>query len=223
MNRLLNNKFAKVALITFGGTTLLLAFSRYLIHFLPYYNGFQAAVKINETIFLYFFLFLLLSNLYSVIYFPVAKWKRKRVHPTVIIGPSILMSIITLGLLTPFMPTVLPSGSNLRTFDSEIWIGDQSTVPQGEITDRQKMLGDLVENILPGKSRNGIIRLLGLPSENGTIDRILGLTRDQANQSTLYFFLGPSRGDSLKIHIEFLVIHFDTTNRYKKYSIEVDD
>lgn len=210
MNLLPKNKFVKIALITFGVTTLLLACSRELIHFLPYHNGFQAAAELSETIFIYFTLFVLLSNLYSVIYFPVAKWKRKRIHPTVIIGPSILMSIIILGLLIPFMPTVLPSGSHLRAFDSEIWISDASTIVKDGITERQKMLGDVVENILPGKPRNEIIRLLGLSS-------------DDSLQPTLLFYLGPVRGDNLRIHSEFLKIHFVPSGHYKKYAVISDD
>ena len=108
------------------------------------------------------------------------------------------------------MPEFLPSGSHLRTFDSEVWISDQSMLAKEGITERQKMLGDAVENILPGKSRNEIIRLLGLSS-------------DDSNQATLNYYLGPLRGDFLEIHIEFLKIHFDPSGHYEKYSIISND
>ena len=131
-------------------------------------------------------------------------------HPIIIIGPVISLTILVLFAMKPYVPKLLPSGSHLQTFDSELWIADDSTVVREGITDRQKMLGDVVENILPEKSRNEIIRLLGLSS-------------DDSNQPTLRFYLGPARGDFSGMHIEFLKIHFDPSSYYEKYSVILDD
>jgi hypothetical protein len=71
------------------------------------------------------------------------------------------------------------------------------------ITNRQKMLGDVVENILPGKSRKEIIRLLGLSS-------------DDSDQPTLLFYLGPARGDSSGVEVEHLRVYLDHSGKFEK-------
>ena len=102
-------------------------------------------------------------------------------RPIVVVGPAISFTILV-GYAVASYIQVLPNGSHLQAFDSEIWIAnDYSILDREEITNRQKMLGDVVENILPGKSRNEIIKLLGLSS-------------DDSLQPTLLFYLGPARG-----------------------------
>ena len=55
-----------------------------------------------------------------------------------------------------------PNGSNLRKFDSAIWQNESSTEPDNNlISEREKMLKDTVENVLPGKTRSEIEELLG--------------------------------------------------------------
>jgi len=131
-------------------------------------------------------------------------------HPVLAIGPAISLFIIIAWNIKSHMPSILPSGSHLQPFNSESWIADDSIIAREGITARQKMLGDVVKNILPGKSRNEIIRLLGLSS-------------DDSNQKTLNYYLGPLRGDSLELHVEFLKIHFDPSGHYKNYSVISDD
>ena len=130
--------------------------------------------------------------------------------PMLVIGPVISLFIIIIWNIKPYLPSILPSGSHLQSFNSELWIADDSIIAREGITTRQTMLGDVVKNILPGKSRNEIIRLLGLSS-------------DDSNQKTLNYYLGPLRGDSLEIHVEFLKIYFDPSGHYKGYSIISDD
>ena len=210
MNLLPKNKFVKVALITFGATLLYWAFGVYLIHLLPYQHGFKAVSEVYTTSILLFFALAALSNLYSLIAFIWAKWRRKKMHPLIAIGPAVSLTIIIIWNIKPYMPSFLPSGSHLQSFNTELWIADDSTLVKEDITARQKMLGDVVENILPGKSRSEIIRLLGLSS-------------DDSNQPTLNYYLGPARGDFSEIHIEFLKIHFSASDRYEEYSIISDD
>lgn len=131
-------------------------------------------------------------------------------HPIIAIGPAVSLTIIIIWNIKPYMPSFLPSGSHLQSFNTELWVADDSIVVNEGITTRQKMLGDVVENILPGKSRNEIIRQLGLSS-------------DDSNQPTLNYYLGPLRGDFSEMHIEFLKVHFDPSGHYEKYSIISDD
>ena len=210
MNLLLKNKFVKVALITFGATLLYWAFGFYLLHLLPYQYWFKAVSAVYAPSILFFFGLVAISNLYSVITFIRAKWKKKEMSPMIIMGPVISLTILIVFALKPHMPKLLPNGSHLQSFDSDLWLADDSTVVREGITVRQKMLGDVVEHILPGKSRNEIIRVLGLSS-------------DDSNQPTLNYYLGPAREDFLGIHISFLKIHFDPLDHYEKYSVVLDD
>ena len=210
MNLLPKNKFAKVALLTFAVTLLYWAFGVYLIHLLPYENGFKSVSNAYASSIFPFFSFVALSNLYSLISFIWAKCRRNELHPLIAIGPAVSLTLIIIWNVKPYLPIFLPSGSHLQSFNTELWIADDSTIVKQDITTRQKMLGDVVENILPGKSRNEIIRLLGLSS-------------DDSNQPTLNYYLGPARGDFSKLHIEFLKIHFSASGNYAKYSIITDD
>ena len=151
----------------------------------------------------FFFSFVALANLYSLIAFTRSKWKRKEIKPLIIIGPAISLMILVLFALKPYIPQILPSGSHILQFDSDSWIADDSVIVNDGITTRQKMVGDVVNRVLPGKTRNKIIRLLGLSS-------------DDSNQATLNYYLGPARGDFPGMHIEFLKVHFDLSDHYKK-------
>lgn len=210
MNLLAKNKFIRVALLTFGVTFLYWASGVHFIHLLPFQNGFKTASEIHASSYWLFTALVVLSNLYSLIAFIWAKWRRNTLHPMIAMGPALSLTIIIIWNIKPYMPSFLPSGSHLQSFNSELWIADDSTVMKEDITARQKMVGDVVENILPGKSRNEIIRLLGLSS-------------DDSHQPTLNYYLGPLRGDFSEIHIEILKIHFNPSGHYEKYSIISDD
>ena len=210
MNLLPKNKFTQIALLTFGATSLYWVSGTYLIHLLPYQNGFKTASEIYASSTLFFLVLVILSNLYSLIAFIWSKWKRNELHPMIAIGPAVSLTIIIIWSLKPYMPSFLPSGSYQQPFNTELWIADDSTVVNENITVRQKMVGDVVENILPGKSRNEVIRLLGLSS-------------DDSHQPTLNYYLGPLRGDFSEMHIEILKIHFNSSGHYEKYAIITDD
>ena len=210
MNLLQQNKFVRVALVTFAITFIYWGAGFYLLHLLPYPYWFKAASN-TYTVSLYiFFGFVVLANLYSVIAFTRAKWKRKEIHPMILTGPAISLTILFVFALKPYIPKILPSGSHLQQFDSELWIADDSVIANDGITPRQKMVGDAVDHVLPGKTRNEIIRLLGLSS-------------DDSNQATLNYYLGPARGDFPGMHVEFLKVHFDPSGHYEKPSVVVDD
>lgn len=203
MNLLLKNKFVNVALITFGVTTLYwaLGFYRYLW---PYQDWFQPVSAIYSLSVFLFIAFIFISLLYSLVAWIPAKKRNHDLNPAVAIGPTFSLTLLIIFLFVPYMPKFLPNGSHLQAFNSELWIADDSTVVKEGITTRQKMLGDVVENILPGKSRNEIIKLLGLSS-------------DDSNQPTLLFYLGPARGDSSGIEIERLKVYLDPSGHFQKY------
>ena len=209
MNRLIKNRYVQVCLVTFVITTLYLSFG-FFRSLWPYQNWFKAVSTTYALSLLFFIALIATSNLYSLVALIWAKVKKKKINPLVAIGPTISFTILVGFAVAPFMPKFLPSGSHMLPFDSEVWIGDHSTESNDGITERQKMLGDVVENILPGKTRNDIIRLLGLSS-------------DDSHQPALLYYLGPARGDFIGVEVEWLNIYFDPTGHYEKYVVFRED
>lgn len=204
MNLPLSNKYFRVSLITFGITTLYLAFGFYETLW-PYQSWFQpVSLAYALSLFLIFPALIIISGLYSLILWIMSKWRNKDLKSAIVIGPTISATILILYVCSPYLPKFLPNGSHLQPFDSELWIADDSIVVREGITNRQKMLGDVVENVLPGKSRNEIIRLLGLSS-------------DDSNQPTLVFYLGPARRDSMGVQAEWLKIYLNHSEHFEKY------
>lgn len=204
MNLPLSNKYFRVSLITFGITTLYLAFGFYETLW-PYQSWFQpVSLAYALSLFLIFPALIIISGLYSLILWIMSKWRNKDLKSAIVIGPTISATILILYVCSPYLPKFLPNGSHLQPFDSELWIADDSIVVREGITNRQTMLGDVVENVLPGKSRNEIIRLLGLSS-------------DDSNQPTLVFYLGPARRDSMGVQAEWLKIYLNHSEHFAKY------
>ena len=212
MNLPLNIKYYRVSLITFGATTLYLAFG-FFETLWPYQSWFQP-VAMAYVLSLYLLLpaLIIIFGLYSLIAWIMAKKKNKDLKPAVVIGPAISVTILFLYVCSPYMPQFLPNGSHLQPFNSELWIADDSIIVNDGITNRQKMLGDAVENVLPGKSRNEIIRHLGLFSNDSGHPLI-----DDLNQPTLVFYLGPARGDFKGVSAEWLRIYLDPSGNFEKY------
>jgi len=199
----LNSKYFRVSLITFGATSSFLAFGFFKTLW-PYQSWFQPVSKVYQISLIVFSVFIVICNLYSLITWVLSKRRSKSLNTAVAIGPTISVTILFLYVCSPYMPQFLPNGSHLQPFNSELWIADNSIIVNDGITDRQKMLGDVVENVLPGKSRNEIIRLLGLSS-------------DDSDQPTLLFYLGPARGDSSGIEVEHLRVYLDHSGKFEKY------
>lgn len=107
----------------------------------------------------------------------------------------------------------LPSGSRVMTFDGATWKDEESaSYVRGDITPRQKMLADIVENVLPGKTRVEIEAELG-PSMDTRYFESKG--RD------LIYITGPERGP-FGIDSEWLLIWLDESGRFARYDIAQD-
>jgi len=108
----------------------------------------------------------------------------------------------------------LPTGSHLRRFDAAVWQDpDSSEFVAGDITPRQKMLGDVVKNILPGRTRAEVEELLG-PSLDTPYFKSTG--RD------LIYVLGATRDMFFEIDSEWFLIWLDESGRFKRYAIYTD-
>lgn len=126
----------------------------------------------------------------------------------------ILSFLILLALLGCSNTYELPTGSDLKKFDSIIW-QDNLLVKADKkfISEREKMLADLVKNILPGKTKNEIELLLG---------KSLETTYFKSSDKDLIYYLGPERDNYMNIDSEWLLIWLDESGKFKKYGIVND-
>jgi hypothetical protein len=147
-------------------------------------------------------------------------WRDARRQPSpvsrrIFIGSGLsLLGLAVIVALARFIPAGLPAGSRLLRFDPVAWRQATSTeFVAGGITIRQKMLGDVVDNVLPGRSRADIESALG-PSLDTSYFR--GTGRD------LIYVLGPERASYFVIDSEWLLIWLDSAGRFDRYAIYTD-
>jgi hypothetical protein len=108
----------------------------------------------------------------------------------------------------------LPNGSHERHFDEVLWRSAQGhEQDKAGITPRQKMLGDLVDKNLLGKTRMEVIALLGEPSTK--------MDPDGAGPA-LSYPTGFERGSYIRIDSEWLLIYFNPAGKVTGYEIGVD-
>jgi hypothetical protein len=108
----------------------------------------------------------------------------------------------------------LPAGSNVRAFEAQSWQQPESQAfVSNDISLRQKMLGDVVRNILPGRSRTEIESALGPSLET---PYFAGTGHD------MIYVLGPERESFFAIDSEWLLIWLDASGRFSRYEIRTD-
>jgi hypothetical protein len=123
----------------------------------------------------------------------------------------ILMPLIL--LIHIIIPRPLPSGSELRKFNSAIWQANDSNEWKERLSTRQQMLKDVVENILPGKHKAEIEKLLGPSLETNYFRSV---------DKDLIYYLGPQRDGFLNIDSEWLFVWFDEKGVFERYKIAND-
>lgn len=123
-----------------------------------------------------------------------------------------LAAVVAVGFTASLLHGSLPTGSYTRKFDRGSWAASPPYVP-GDITPRQKMLGDVVENLLPGKSRSEIEALLG---RSEVTSYFCETGRD------LIYMTGPERDTPFSIDSEWLLIWLDENGRFRRYAIYRD-
>lgn len=90
-------------------------------------------------------------------------------------------------------------------FNHDKWI-KQSFLISDKPTPRQRMLNDLIKNVLPGKSKIEIIELLGHP--------------DSEELKFVDYRIGPEITEySISIDFEYFEIFFDDKDRFVKYNL----
>ncbi|HEX6083713.1 MAG TPA: hypothetical protein VF266_04255 [Thermoanaerobaculia bacterium] len=122
------------------------------------------------------------------------------------LGGLMLFAVIT-GLSVLYARG-LPTGSFVRSFDAAAW-RDSQYWAEGDITERQKMLGAVVRDVLPGRTRAEIVARLGPPS-------------DAWWNCDMTYVTGPERGSLFAIDSEWLLIDLDEQGRFERYRIATD-
>ena len=118
------------------------------------------------------------------------------------------------NVLSHFIVGDLPTGSFTLRFDTAGWQESKSAeYVIGDITPRQKMLGDVVSHILPGRNHTEIEQLLG-PSLRTPYFEETG--RD------LIYVLGPQRNSFIRIDSEWLLVWLDKSGQFQRYAIYTD-
>lgn len=162
-------------------------------------------------------LIILLFGIISLIRIVLAKHRDNRPSRASIVGVSLLLNFI---ILTPliiavhqYIPRALPTGSDTKPFDSVVWKSESSTDWNDGISKREQMLKEVVEKILPGKSRQEIESALG-PS--------LQTSYFSDSDKDLIYYLGPERDGLFSIDSEWLLIWMGEDGNFKKYIIVND-
>lgn len=135
--------------------------------------------------------------------------------PSLIIVP--LTAILIFGLvfgLRAIVADVLPTGSYAQAFEAEAWQSQESAeLVRGDITPRQKMLGAVVQEVLPGSHRSQIEDALG-PS--------LDTPYFRSNGRDLIYRTGLERDSLFGIDSEWLLIWLDEAGHFSRFAIMVD-
>ena len=125
--------------------------------------------------------------------------------------------MLIVGILCSFAAAAyargLPTGSFVKQFDQHLWLSASSQNVSGEITDRQKMLGDVVRKVVVNGTKDNIVAQLG-PSEDSEYFESTG--RD------LIYWTGPQRDSPFAIDSEWLLIWVDPNGRVSRYEILSD-
>lgn len=127
-------------------------------------------------------------------------------------GYAMVWMIIVL-VIARTVPGALPTGSYTNQFDQTAWLESDSLYFFEDISPRQLMLGDLVNNHLQGKNYAQIEELLGLSQETEYFT---------SSGYDLIYYLGNQRDSWLALDSEWLLIWLDDSGQFKKYEIYND-
>jgi hypothetical protein len=101
---------------------------------------------------------------------------------------------------------------NHQKFSSEAWRDPKSAkYVSYDLTPRQRMLDDLIENVLPGSTQSEIETLLGESTNTGYFSQ---------SEEDLIYVLGAERG--FGVDSEWLLIWFDDSGNFERYEITTD-
>ena len=201
--------------------TIILSISGAAIFSFPYILQEQSAAFKNSDlgfgyslIFMVIFFAVFIGCAFSVIAIVVSIIKKQKTGKLYISLIVIFITFFFNMLLAVFLKPDLPAGSDLQSFNSKAWKSEQATFPdENGISPRQKMLKDLVTNVLPGKTRADINELLG-PS--------LKIEYFKSEKNDFVYSMGIERDAYLKVDSEWLLIFLNEKGTYRSFRLAND-
>lgn len=157
-------------------------------------------------------LMMLLGTALSVLVWIAARNEYSRLNRRNWVITLVLALAIAMGLTAGNYAYTrgLPLGSFARSFDQQDWAASPLSW-NGDITERQKMLGDMINKIIINGHRDEIVEELG-PSDGGPFD---------SAERDLIYRLGPQR-DGFSIDDEWLLIWLDDQGQVVRYDVWTD-
>jgi hypothetical protein len=140
---------------------------------------------------------------------------RARAHrQRLIVSVAGVMLFLTAFGLARTIQGALPTGSRLLVFDRSTWLDPASSqFVDGDITQRQKMLADVVTNVLPDRRCDEIENLIGPSLETQYF---------QSTERDLIYVLGPERDSFMSIDSEWLLVWCAPSGQFERYAIVRD-
>jgi hypothetical protein len=135
--------------------------------------------------------------------------------PARVIG-SVVATYLSFGLALSVNRVIsggYPFGSQLLRFDREVWLDEGSSESADRITERQRMIRDVVEDVLPGKQGHEIEALLGPSLETAYF---------QSTGRDLIYYLGRERQSLFSIDSEWLLIWLDDRDEFERAELRTD-
>jgi hypothetical protein len=146
-----------------------------------------------------------------------SRWQRTTrptIRPLLIWSAGGLLMFVTTVVAANRIARQLPTGSHVRPFDRAAWNHPRSSDSvEGDITPRQKMLADVVNRVLPGKTRQEIEEKLGASLDSPYFG---------SSGRDLIYVTGPERDSMFAIDSEWLLIWLDESGRFERYEIATD-
>ena len=137
--------------------------------------------------------------------------ERKRLRSTCLTFALMAGTAILCTAASGLLARGLPFGSFVKSFDSGAWIAEQATHSVGgDITPRQKMLGDAIQTVVRNGPREQIRAQFGQPVERR-------LTKNDWTYVT-----GPQRDSPFRIDSEWFSIWFDDSGRVDRWQVWSD-
>jgi hypothetical protein len=101
---------------------------------------------------------------------------------------------------------------NHQRFNADVWRNPHSAGHVSyDLTPRQRMLDDVIENVLPGSTQVEIEELLGASRNTNYFSE---------SGCDLIYVLGPERGPG--VDLEWLLVWFDDSGKFERYEIATD-
>lgn len=147
----------------------------------------------------------------SLILLIISVIKKRDVNPFIRWSNYLFILSFMIFPITYIFPKPLPTGSYEMKFEEQLWKNAKLYNIDQKYSVRQRMVGNLIDHILPNKKETEIITILGEPSTKKIED----------SEKFLLYEMGQQRDGFFNIDTEILEIYLDENNIYKEAIVQV--